>query len=169
MIPRYRLLAERLKSELESLARIVERAENALSRAADQPQDKQFFVASAAFDLHGFYSGLERLFEIVAGDVDDNRPSGPNWHRDLLAQMSLAVPEVRPAVLSSDALSALSEYLEFRHVVRNVYTFNLKTERVTELVQGLRPAFELAQRDLLAFVQFLDDLSKADEEADEQP
>ncbi len=59
------------------------------------------------------------------------------------------------------------EYLEFRHVVRDVYTFNLRPERVTELVQGLRPAFDLARRSLLAFAEFLDRLSTADEESDE--
>jgi len=37
--------------------------------------------------------------------------------------------------------------------------------RVTELVRGLRPAFDLARRDLLTFAEFLDDLSTADEES----
>lgn len=54
-------------------------------------------------------------------------------------------------------------YLEFRHVVRHMYTFNLRAERVLELGRGLRPAFDLARRDLLRFAEFLDGLATADE------
>ncbi len=164
MIPRYRLLAERLSVELRSVEKLVGRAEEALSRSARQPQDQEFFVASAAFDLHGFYSGLERLFELIANEIDESRPTSASWHRDLLTQMSLAVPDIRPAVLSAESLSTLTEYLEFRHVVRNMYTFNLRVERVVELVRGLRPVFEKAQRDLQAFIEYLQELSTSDED-----
>lgn len=164
MIPRYRLLAERLRVELTTLEQVVQRAENALSRATQQVRDQDYFLAAAALDLHGFYVGLERLFELIAVEVDNSRPSGPHWHRDLLLQMSLAVPDIRPAVLSTAAHAAAIEYLEFRHVVRNVYTFNLRPDRVTELVGGLRSAFGLTRQDLLAFAEFLTELSTADEE-----
>jgi hypothetical protein len=90
-----------------------------LSRATQQAQDQDYFLAAAALDLHGFYIGLERLFELIAREVDESRPAGSHWHRDLLAQMSLTVIDVRPAVLSPEAHSALTDYLEFRHVVRN--------------------------------------------------
>jgi len=163
VIGRYRLLAERLRAELQPLLQVVERAEGAVSQATRQPQDRDYFLAAAALDLHGFYVGLERLFELIADEVDGNRPSGPSWHRDLLVQMSLAVSGLRPVVLSAETRSALTDYLEFRHVVRNVYTFNLRPDRVTELVRGLRPTFDLARRDLLAFAKFLDELSTADE------
>ena len=168
MIPRYRLLAERLRTELAALEQVVERAEGALPKAIRQPQDQDYFLAAAALDLHGFYAGLERLFELVAREIDESLPTGRHWHRDLLAQMSLSVPDARPAVLSSESRSTLVEYLEFRHVVRNVYTFNLRPERVTELVRGLRPVFDLARRDLLTFADFLDNLATADEEGNKQ-
>ena len=164
MIPRYRLLAERIRSELHSLEQVVERAISALARTIQYPQDQDYFLAAAALDLHGFYVGLERLFELIATEIDRSKPGGPTWHRELLAQMSLTVPDVRPAVVSGETRTKLRDYLEFRHVVRNVYTFDLQPDRVTELVGGLRPSFHLARRDLLAFAEFLDGLSTADEE-----
>lgn len=164
MIARYRVLAERLRTELVELERVVEQATGAIDRAAQDPQDKEYFIAAAAFELHGFYTGVERLLELIATEVDGGQPSGRRWHRDLLTQMSLAVPGLRPAVLSSDTVAALSHYLDFRHVVRNVYTFSLRAERVVELVQGVRPAFDLTQHDLLAFAAFLDGLATADEQ-----
>jgi hypothetical protein len=44
-----------------------------------------------------------------------------------------------------------------------MYTFDLRVERVMELGRGLRPAFDLARRDLLRFAEFLDGLATADE------
>ena len=166
MIPRYRLLAERLRSELVILEQVVGRIEDAFSRAIQQPDDQDFFLASAALDLHGFYTGVERLLELIAVQVDESPPSGRHWHRDLLSQMSLELPTVRPAVLATETSAAIVDYLEFRHVVRNVYTFNLRPERVKELVRGLRPAFDLTQQDLLAFAEILEELSTADEDED---
>ncbi len=164
MIPRYRLLAERIRSELSMLEKVVDRAESGLDRASKQPQDQDYFLAAAALDLHGFYVGVERLFELIAAELDETRLSGPRWHRDLLAQMTLEVPGLRPPALSAEARNALTDYLEFRHVVRNVYTFNLRADRIAELVRGLQPTFDLVQHDLLAFVGFLEGLSTADED-----
>jgi hypothetical protein len=163
MIPRYRLLASRIRAELQTLERSVDQSEGALARAERQPADQSYFVAAVAFELHSFYAGLERLFEVIGSEVDQSRPSGAAWHRDLLAQMMLSIAGVRPAVLETETQAALSEYLEFRHVVRHMYTFNLRVERVVELGRGLRPTFDLARRDLLRFAEFLDGLATADE------
>ena len=163
MIPRFRLLAERIRNELSTLDEVVARAEGALSHTANQGEDSVYFISAAALDLHGFYAGLERLFELITTEVDESRPTGSQWHRDLLAQMALGIPDLRPPVISNETRDALREYLEFRHIVRNVYTFNLRSERVIELVRSLRNSYDLVQNDLLAFARFLDQLSTADE------
>lgn len=165
MIPSYRVLAERLRAEMEPPARVVERVEGALARAASQPEDRDYFLSAAALDLHGFYAGVERTFELVARSVDDSLPKGPTWHRDLLAQMALPVPGLRPAVVTAETHASLTDYLEFRHVVRNLYTFDLRLDRVAVLAGNLRAANDLVQRDLRLFVAFLDSLSIADEHA----
>jgi len=155
MIPRYLLLAERLRVELQALQRIVARAEGAVRLARTRPAEQDYFLGSAALDWHAFYTGVERMLELIASDLDASRPATPHWHRDLLAQMSLAIPDIRPAVLRSETSTALIEYLEFRHVVRNVYTFNLRPDRVAELVSGLRPTCQLVEDDLLSLARLL--------------
>lgn len=164
MIVRYRVLTERLEAELQSVERVVERVEQALLRADQRPQDQEFFVAAAALDLHGFYAGLERLFQLIANEIDGSLPKGPRWHRDLLEQMTLEITEVRPAVLQPQTHTALIEYLEFRHIVRNVYTFDLRSERVAELGRDLSSVFGLVEQDLQAFMEFLEELAQADNE-----
>lgn len=168
MIARYRVLAERLRAEVLTLELVVAQATGAVDRAIQHPQDQDYFLAAAAFDLHGFYTGVERLLEMIAREVDGGQPTGQRWHRELLTQMALAMPGLRPAVLSSDTSTALTEYLEFRHVVRNVYTFNLRAGRVVELVGGVRAVYEQVTHDLLAFVAFLDGLAMADENRESQ-
>ncbi len=164
MIPRYRIMAERIRNELTALEKVVDRVEGALQRSEQMPQDREYFLAAAALDIHSFYSGLERIFELIAVEMDTSKPSGSQWHRDLLAQMRLNVSGVRPPVLSDEVYNFLDEYREFRHVIRNVYSFDLRTERVVELARSLHPAFEGVQHDLLAFAAFLDTLSTADQE-----
>lgn len=56
-------------------------------------------VDAAALSLHGFYSGTERLFEWIARQIDSSLPQGVAWHRELLQQMTLNVPDVRPPVI----------------------------------------------------------------------
>ncbi len=74
-----------------------------------------------ALNLHGFYVGIERIFEDIAREVEASVPSGPDWHQDLLLQMSAEVAAVRPAVITQETRQCLGDYRAFRHVVRNVY------------------------------------------------
>lgn len=162
MIARYLVLRERVRTELEKIEQIVDHAEGAVSRAEQQPKDEDYFMAAAALDLHSFYAGVERLLALIATEIDGGLPKSPRWHRDLLEQMTLEIRGVRPAALQPETQTALLDYLEFRHVVRNVYTFDLRPGRLQDLVTGVRAAFDLAHRDLLAFAEFLDSLADAD-------
>lgn len=85
-------------------------------------------------------------------------PSGHDWHLELLRQMTVSLPQIRPQVLSGEAASAIDEYLRFRHIVRNIYTFEFDPERIEHLVQRLRPVFEQMRSELLAFADFLEQL-----------
>jgi hypothetical protein len=91
-----------------------------------------------ALNLHGLYSGLERIFEKIASTIDGSVPSGVNWHQELLNQMAVEVPRIRPAVISVDLKKDdLEEYRGFRHVVRNVYTYRLDPEKLRPLVKNI--------------------------------
>ncbi len=49
--------------------------------------------------------------------------------------------------------------MRFRHRIRNIYSFNLIPERVKNLVEKLPDAYDQARQDLVAFAQFLEQLS----------
>jgi len=126
-------------------------------------QEQDLYLDSAALNLHDFYVGLERIFRHIAATVDQSVPSGPEWHRELLRQMNLALPQIRPQVISEETTRAIDEYLRFRHIVQNVYAFEFDPERIAHLVQHLRSSFEQARTELLAFADLLDDLAQEEQ------
>lgn len=157
----YRELAERIRGELEDLQRVVSRATIAWNRAQHSP-DEPWYLDSVALNLHGFYSGLERLFELIARQVDLNTPSGETWHRELLRQMAKDRPDVRPGVLGESTVARLDEFRRFRHLVRNLYTMNLDSERISGLLSSLPRLWETVCVEMLAFADFLDQLAQED-------
>jgi hypothetical protein len=118
-------------------------------------------VDATALNLHGFYAGLERVFTIIAERVDDTLPSGPNWHQDLLRQMTTELPGVRAAVITPDLFPALDRYRGFRHVVRNVYAYVLDPRLVSVLVDDLPVTIERVRSELAAFADTLDAIAEA--------
>ncbi len=155
----YRAISGRIRAELRELAQVVERTSRIWQQAAVSADD--YYVDATALNLHGFYAGIEHLLEVIASGIDQAKPSGPHWHEELLRQMAAEIPGVRPPVLSLEARDRLDRYRGFRHVVRNVYTFNLRPSRLQELVTGVQTCYTAVRRDLELFADFLDSLTQA--------
>lgn len=153
-------LAERIRGEIPDLDRIVQRVQAAWAQARRMPEESAY-LDSVALNLHGFYSGLERLFELIARHVDGLLPGGEMWHRDLLWRMTQSVADVRPAVISQESGRALDEFRRFRHLVRNVYATNLSPEKMAGLVSALPALWSVLRAELSAFADFLEALGQA--------
>jgi hypothetical protein len=160
VIERYLVVAGRIRQEVANLERVVTRAERAVAAIRQRPEDQDLYLDAAALNLHDFYAGLERVFHHIAATIDRSVPDGSEWHRDLLRQMQVPLSRIRPQVLSDETIQALDEFLRFRHVVRNIYTFAFDQERIEHLVQRLHPCFERVQNELLGFADFLDQLAQ---------
>jgi len=86
---------------------------------------------------------------------DGGLPSGAEWHTSLLRQMTVEMGKLRPAVIEVETRQCLDEYRGFRHIVRNVYAFNLRPARLNELVNDAPNCLASLTSDLLAFADFL--------------
>ncbi|MBE3582393.1 MAG: hypothetical protein IMW96_12310 [Thermoanaerobacteraceae bacterium] len=152
------VLEGRIRQELEHMVRLeAELAERGLiSRNAGTtitfPTGDSFFLRATGSVLHDFYVAAENIFKIIAREIDRSLPTDPEWHRQLLLQMTLDLPELRPPVIQRETAALLDEYRGFRHVFRNVYGFNLVAERLERLVQKLPEGLRLLRRDLQAFL-----------------
>jgi hypothetical protein len=162
VIGRYAILASRIRQDLVELESVVGRAERAIQTARQQPAELDLLVDAAALNLHDLYGGLERIFELIAEQVDSSVPAGRDWHRALARQMTVEVAGLRPQVISMETATRLDEYRRFRHVVRNVYAFSLDSGRVEQLAAAAQATFRAVRDDLLAFAIFLDGLAIAD-------
>lgn len=149
----YIALVGRIEKSLDDLARAVQRA-RLLAQKAQRTGDDGYWDG-VALNLHGFYTGVEHIFEDIARTIDDHMPSGGDWHRRLLLQMAAEIPGTRPPVIEDRTFQCLDEYRAFRHLVRNIYTFNLKPERLQELVDQLPSCYESLRRDIGRFTDFL--------------
>lgn len=147
-------LAQEIKMEIAQIGISISRSSLGWQRYLES--NDQLYLDSVALGLHNFYSGLERLFEKVAKVVDGALPSGANWHQLLLEQMSLENPERRPALISVESRKALEEYRGLRHVVRNVYAFQLEPEKLKLLVESAPLIFTRIKAECLAFASFLE-------------
>ena len=147
-------LAMRIRNELSEIERTLKRATEGVKRAKQTGDD--YYLDGVALNLHSFYSGIERIFELIAANVDDMLPEGENWHKILLKQMAEEMTEVRPAVISDSVRLAFDEYRGFRHIVRNVYTYKFDSARIEKLTEKAGPLFARLRAELLAFADFLE-------------
>jgi hypothetical protein len=147
-------LSDRIRNECQDLNRVVERAQEGWQRA--ERSTDELYLDSVALNLHGFYAGLERMFELIATTVDGQMPTGEHWHQLLLDQMASEISGVRPAAISNATRQVLDEYRGFRHIVRNVYTFRFDPTKMQRLVENAPAALAQAQAELLAFASFVE-------------
>ena len=77
-------LVERIRGEVPDIERIVQRAIRAWPQAQSPSAEQDVYIDSVALNLHSFYTGIERLFELIARHLDRNLPTSETWHRDLL-------------------------------------------------------------------------------------
>jgi hypothetical protein len=151
--PRFAVLRADISRELDSVRRLVAEAEEWQSQLADWPDVVR--VRTAGGILHDFYCGVERIFRHIATRIDEDLPSGPDWHLQLLQRMATDIEAVRPPVLDRGTVRQLDEYLRFRHLFRNIYGFDLEWERCHELFSELPVVLARLEQQLAAFDEFL--------------
>jgi len=157
------LLGE-IESLLQSLGIVVDEVKGEMVRYSSQKPDR-FALRGLGSLLHDFYTIVEDVFELISQDINGSgNPESLDWHKRLLSRMSIAIPEVRPAVISEGLKRRLEEYLRFRHVFRNVYGYLLEWERMNPLLEGLEETYWAFKEELGKFKGFLLELAHRLEE-----
>ncbi|MCG7853554.1 MAG: hypothetical protein MIO92_13625 [Methanosarcinaceae archaeon] len=156
----YTELAIRIKDELVDIDRSVEKALKSWLLAKSTEDNRDIYLDSVALNLHSFYSGIERIFELIVRHVDGVEiKKRETWHRELLRKASKEVGEVRPAVIGRQTSDVLDEFRRFRHLVRNVYAANLDLKKMSVLLDELPDLWPKLRDELQAFGNFLNELA----------
>lgn len=149
-------LARRMRVMVPDLEREWRAALDAWTRQSSDPLDRLVFFDSACLHIHGFFTGVERLLELIARRLDRTVPTGEVWHQELLYRMRTPVPDRRPAVLTDESALILDKLRRFRHVVRNVYPMELEESRAAEVFALMPQLWPQLRSEILRFAEFLE-------------
>ncbi|MGA3325513.1 MAG: hypothetical protein ABSF45_13660 [Terriglobia bacterium] len=144
-------LGEQVALERRQLHRLFLAYHPLLEKCAVSSPDYIELSALAAM-LHSFYNGIENIFKRTTLELGDPMPGGESWHKDLLDGMTEATGNRKP-VLSPGLRERLKEYMEFRHVFRHAYTFDLRWDRMKTLVLGCEETLKLLEGELDRFFE----------------
>ncbi len=148
-------LTQRINDELAKTESTIDGIAKALADIEVLPAAaKPYIEKSIATDLANVYSGIERIFERIAREVDRHIPTGEEWHKNLLAQMAAQRPE-RVPVISEQTFLRLENLLKFRHVVNNIYGEELIYEQTEPHAKSIDALFASVSQDLNIFTDSL--------------
>lgn len=153
-----RLLAE-IERDLRDLETLAAEMRDAKQRFQDREPDSYDLRAVAGI-LHDFYTGVEKIFVKVEEEINGGLPAGDDWHKRLLSDMSLEIPEVRPPMITESLGLQLEEYLRFRHLARHTYGFRLVHRRMAHLLDGFEDVYAEFRSACRQFIEFISSLTK---------
>ena len=110
-----------------------------------------FSLRAGGSILHDFYTGVEKILEDIAKEVDRRVPIGEGWHSELLHQMTLDIPGLRPPVISLNTEKRLREYLGFRHLFRKRYGFELEWGKMRRLLLNMPKMISSVEGEIKTF------------------
>jgi len=143
------VLVQEIRADREALDRHAAVTRDAL-RGGPWPEGSPT-LAVVAVAVHHFYGAAESIFERVARAFEGTPAKSDRWHQDLLERMSLAIDDMRPAVLRRETARALGPVLGFRHFFRHAYAVSFDPRRLELTAEDVRRAHELVSVDLDAF------------------
>jgi hypothetical protein len=74
--------------------------------------------------------------------------------------MALTIPNIRPNVISNATKMELYDFLRFRHVFRNVYSFNLDQKKMEPLVANFENKLTTIKKELGQFIAWVNRLAQ---------
>lgn len=147
-------LVARMIDERRELHQVVSEAENTLRRFADSEPDR-LELRGAADICADIYTGIERTFQYVAEEIDGGAPTTSDWHRRLLDDMSIALPDLRPALISDSSRQTLNKLRGFRHLARHQYGHHLHWPGTRANLESAVDIWPQLDAELGSFIDFL--------------
>ena len=123
-----------IQSEFENIDREIDFLEgvrnNSVSSELDEVESR-----AAALAIANIYNGMEKILLRVMKMAGKPRPSGKNWHVELLDGAC------RSGVLSEATKDEMKKPMAFRHFVRHAYSFEIKAEIVFQAMNEIEVLF----------------------------
>lgn len=149
------------ENEMLLLKQCIEVIEKRLSvlKEKSHKEERVVYIESIAINLHSFYEGIETIFEKIMDFTDEEKPSGHEWHREVLERMTLPIKRLRPEVISVETAKKLDSYRAFRHKIRHIYGFMIVPENVITIAEKAKDSFESFEKDFKNFISFVEEIA----------
>lgn len=145
-----------IDNDLSRMNQLEKEIKETYEKISEYPELKTILFESLALKLHNFYTGCERIFQIIADELNGGKPSSFDWHRRMANEQC-----DRPCVITKNTAKQLKDYLGFRHIVRNIYGFELDIERLEILVKNYFHVWHNFREDINNFLDWLRQLKDA--------
>ncbi|MFH1450029.1 MAG: hypothetical protein ABIG09_06460 [bacterium] len=149
----YKELKEDVLDEEKAIEETLERLYNVRSKFDSQTKDYLTEPAMGTY-LMNFYNGIENILKHITKDYYLAMPKGASWHKEILT-LSSNPPSGKIAIFNHNIVERLHPYRNFRHRFVSGYGFQLKGEKMLELIDNIGPLWSDIKK---AISDFLDKL-----------
>ena len=105
-----------------------------------------------ALILHSFYNGIEKITLLILKNKDMELPNGIKWHKELFDNAFKGTKN-RSHIFREELYEQLNDYLQFRHFVRHAYGFQLKWDKMKNLLFDMITLWEKVKEDINIFIK----------------
>jgi len=130
---RVKILIAEIDDDLKSIKKIEEQIDE-LYHSLEGNKVTHKDKAALGYYLHNLYNACESILKRLAGFFE-NSVEETRWHTDLLKRMTLNIEGIRPPIISNGSYSLLNELRKFRHLFRHAYDYELRWEKLNDLVE----------------------------------
>jgi hypothetical protein len=139
-------LKAEIQVEIDQLSKLLKDFIPLLLKSKDTFPDTIEKTALAGM-LHSFYNGIENILKRIYLHQYKVSPKGENWHTVLLQKMT-KTNENSQGMMSEELRIRLKTYMEFRHVFRHAYSFELQWKKMAPLAFNCEDVFKQFQKEL---------------------
>ena len=136
----YKELYEDVQDEVRAIEETLERLYEIRNKFDPQVKDYCLEPAMGTY-LMNFYNGVENILKRVSKEYYQIMPKGESWHKELLI-LSYSPPEGKAPMFSQNIVEKLHQYRNFRHRFVSGYGFQLKGEKMLELIDNIGPLWD---------------------------
>jgi len=133
----YKELKEDVTDEEKAIDETLERLLKARNEFDSKNRNYLIEPAMGTY-LMNFYNGIENILKRITKEYYLTFPKGESWHKELL-NLSSNPPAEKIALFNENIEERLHAYRNFRHRFVSGYGFQLKGEKMLELIDNAGP------------------------------
>lgn len=149
MRDQYKELKEDVFDEEEAIEETLERLSKIRGNFDPQKEDYLTEPAMGTY-LMNFYNGIENILKRIAKEYYLTIPKGDSWHKELLF-LSYSPPKSKISIFNQEMVERIIPYLNFRHRFIKGYGFQLKGEKMLELIDNVNSLWNDIKKAILDF------------------